>query len=212
MTKLYIISPPQIELDSFAHKLELALEKFQPALFQLRLKDVAESEILRAAEKLIPICHKYGVKFIMNDSAMFAEKSGADGVHLGENDGDIAKARKLIGDKIIGVSCYNSLERALEMADAGADIISFGAFFPTTTKVAKAKADVSLIREWRKLLENGEWRVENRKKTNLQSPISNIPKCAAIGGINFENKKPLEEAGADYICMISAIWSFQEKD
>ncbi len=186
MSKLYPISPPQIKLPQFADDLKRILGEHDCALFQLRLKDAPDAEILKAAEKLRPICTEYKVPFIMNDSVELSIKSGADGVHIGEDDNEITRARELLGNKTIGISCYNSLERALTAADAGADYVSFGAFYPTTTKTPKSKAEITTLREFKKLRPN--------------------VKVSAIGGINEQNAKPLIEAGADYICMISAIW------
>ena len=187
MAKLYPISPPKIDLPKFKEQLKSVLDRPDIGLFQLRLKDISDSEFLKAAEELLPICNAAKVPFLINDSAEIAVKCGADGLHIGEDDGAFEHARSLLGGgKIIGVSCYNSIERASKMAQLGADYISFGAFFPTTTKIPKTKADISVIHEWKK--------------------TSKTP-CSVIGGINFENKETLEKAGADYICMISAIWS-----
>lgn len=177
-------------LESFLPKLEAALAKHQPEFFQLRLKDVSDAEILAAAEKTLPICHKHGVKFIMNDNIELALKSNADGVHLGME--DFANTNKTVADiktlgLHIGLSCYNNLSYALEQANLGANLVCFGAFYPTTTTKPKAKAEVATLIDFK-----------TQNKT--------AAKVAVIGGINFENKQPLEKAGADYICMVSAIW------
>ena len=344
MAQLYIISPPQIELDNFLPRLEIALERHKPASFQLRLKEASSAEILTAAAKIIPICHKHNVLFILNDSAELARECGADGVHLGEESDEYARARRILGAKAhIGISCYADVARALEFAKKGADLVSFGQFHPTKTKAAKGWATTETIREFLELIsalhltsprERGEeqqaplpqaggdgggkkkftydktkialakklrnnstepekilWSGLRAKqllgikfrrqepidpyivdfvsheiklvieldgethatqqsydaaRTNfLQSngysvlrfwnnevmqnidgvletiieyinlPPSNSPRkrwedrnvrIAAIGGINFENKAPIEAAGADYICMVSAIW------
>ena len=189
MAALYIISPPQIELKKFIPNLETALEKYKPAMFQLRLKEPVRNDgvVIEGAKELLPICKKHGVKFIVNDSPEIAQEVGADGVHVGDEDMAIAKAQALLGaNKIIGASCYNSIEAARAAVKNGADYVSFGAFYPTTTKQAKSRAEISTLQKW---------------KTE-----SAIPTCA-IGGINFENMKPIVEAGADYICMVSAIWA-----
>ena len=186
MNKLYPISPPKIVLADFLPQLRIVLGKNKPVYFQLRLKDTPREEIIAAAKKIIPICHEYGTKFIMNDFVDIALEVNADGVHIGGDDGDVAAARKKIGNKILGVSCYNSLELAKSVAAAGADYVSFGAFYPTQTKVPKSKAEIETLKKWK--------------------AMSNVP-VSVIGGINFENYKPLEAAGADFICMVSAIWS-----
>ncbi|PIR34782.1 MAG: thiamine phosphate synthase, partial [Alphaproteobacteria bacterium CG11_big_fil_rev_8_21_14_0_20_44_7] len=142
---------------------------------------------LNAAEKLIPICRKYSVPFILNDSALLALECGADGVHIGDEDCSVAEAREIIGNKTLGVSCYNSTDRALESAQAGADIISFGAFFPTTTKTPKSKAEIGTV---------------NRLRAAQPSA-----KISAIGGITPQNCAPLIAAGVDYLCVISYIWN-----
>lgn len=186
MTKLYLISPPQIELPKFIERFKSAISGGKIAMFQLRLKDTGDSEIIVAAEKLLPLCHDNNIKFILNDSPELAVKSGADGVHIGDDDNDLKNARALLGEnKIIGRSCYNSLDLATETANQGADYVSFGAFYPTKTKTPKAKAKLETITKWKAL--------------------SKTP-CSAIGGITPQNAEPLIKAGADYICAISYIW------
>lgn len=188
MAKLYPISPPKIDLPKFKEQLKEVLSRANIGLFQLRLKDISEAEFLRTAEELLPICKAANIPFLINDSAEIALKCGADGVHIGEDDGEFEKARDLLGNKIIGVSCYNSLERAIEMADKGASYVSFGAFFPTTTKIAKSKAEIKTLVEFK------------RQRPNV--------KTSAIGGITQQNCQPLVEAGVDYLCMISGIWNY----
>ena len=186
MAKLYIISPPKIDLGNFLPKLDECLQKHKPKYFQLRLKDISDEQILFAARSTIPICRKYKVPFLLNDSAKLALECGADGVHIGDEDDGVAEARELLGKKaIIGASCYNSLELAQKAVDEGANYVSFGAFYPTKTKVAKSRAELETLQKWK--------------------VMSKVP-CSAIGGITFENAKPIKAAGADYICMISAIW------
>jgi thiamine-phosphate pyrophosphorylase len=190
MSELYIISPPQIDLAEFLPKLELALDKHKPAIFQLRLKPASHAQILAAAEAIIPICHARNIPFILNDSAKLARKCGADGVHLGEESDEYEAARKILGNSAhIGISCYNDVARALAFAAKGADLVSFGQFHPTKTKPPKGWASVDTITEF--IEKSGK-----ERKT----------KISAIGGLNFENSAPIEAAGADYICMVSAIW------
>ena len=190
MSQLYIISPESIEIDDFAKRLENAFNGGDVAVFQLRLKNIDDKFIVKACEALIPICHKNNVQFILNDRPDLAAQVGADGVHIGEDeDGTCEKARKTIGsDKVVGVSCYGSVDRAMDMAEKGADYVAFGAFYPTTTKEPKARPEPEIL----------EWWVRN----------SVIP-CVAIGGINAENCKPLVDAGADFIAVVSAIWGYK---
>lgn len=190
--RLYLISPPQIEISSFAKTLEDALSGGDVGAFQLRLKNVSDEEILRAAEILIPICREREVAFILNDSPELAKKSGADGVHLGQDDGSVKAARKIIGaDAIIGVSCHDSKHLAMVAGEAGADYVAFGAFYPTTSKSPEALAKYGIptpdILNW--------W------QTYMVLP------CVAIGGINPLNCLPLVRAGADFIAVITAVWN-----
>lgn len=189
-TNLYVISPPSIELESFSEKLNHAFEGGEISAFQLRLKNTDDDFILRAAEKLIPVCHQNNCMFIMNDRPDLAAKSGADGIHIGNDDGSIENARKIIGkNKIIGTSCYDNQDYAIEAGEKGADYIAFGAFYPTTTKETKSKPSPDILKWW--------------------STNSVIP-CVAIGGINADNCSILVEHGADFIAVISAVWNDAE--
>jgi thiamine-phosphate pyrophosphorylase len=185
--QLYLISPEQIDLESFKPKLEEALSGGHVSVFQLRLKNIFDDEIIKAAETLIPFCHNYGVQFILNDNAKLAAKVGADGVHVGEEkDGIYEDARKIMGNKVVGVSCYGSIDRAIDFAEKGADYVAFGAFYPTTTKIPKARPEPEIL----------DWWIRN----------ASIP-CVAIGGITPENCAPLVNAGADFIAVVSNVWS-----
>src|SRR5204863_539386 len=142
----------------------------------LRLKDVADDEILRAAERLLPICAARDTAFLLNDRMDLAKRCGADGVHLGQQDGDPRTARALLGPSAqIGVSCHDSRHLAMEAGEAGVDYVAFGSFYPTTTKEVRHYADPSIIGWWSTLFE--------------------IP-CVAIGGITPANAAPLVAAGA----------------
>jgi thiamine-phosphate pyrophosphorylase len=156
---------------------------------QLRLKDVGDDIIRRATRILKPIAQEHGVAFIMNDRPDLAAELDCDGVHVGEEDMPYAEARRLLGpDRIVGVTCGASRDRAITAADAGADYVAFGAFFPSLTKAAtKHRADPELLRDW--------------------SETTVVP-CCAIGGITQQNCGPLVEAGADFLAVISAIWSY----
>ena len=187
MTKLYIISPANININEFPSSLEEVLKTGLVACFQLRLKNLNDQELINISKVLKPICNKFDVPFILNDRLDLANKVGADGVHLGEDDSSILDARKLLGSKaIIGASCYNSKHLAMQAAEQGANYVAFGAFFETKTKKAKTKAVMSLIEDW--------------------VLISDIP-CVAIGGINSKNCHELIKAGVDFIAVVGAIWN-----
>lgn len=193
--RLYLISPPQIEPAAFAETLKLAFDGGDVGAFQLRLKNVSDEEILRAAEVLIPICRERGVAFIFNDSPELAKKSGADGVHLGQDDGSVKAARKIIGaDAIIGVSCHDSKHLAMEAGEDGADYVAFGAFYPTTSKSPEALA---------------KYGTPTPEILNWWQTYMVLP-CVAIGGINPLNCLPLVRAGADFIAVITAVWNHPE--
>ena len=144
--RLYLITPPEIELDRFAPDLEAALDAGDVACLQLRLKGAEDDDVRRAGERLLPICQAREVPLLVNDRPDLAAELGADGVHVGADDADYAEARETVGaDGTVGVSCYDSRHRAMEAAAAGADYVAFGAFFPTATKTPRARADVDLL-------------------------------------------------------------------
>ena len=155
----------------------------------MRLKEVDDGEIRRAARILQPIAQSSGVSFIMNDRPDLAAELDCDGVHVGAEDMPYAEARRLVGpDRIVGVTCGDSRHRAIVAAEAGADYVAFGAFFPSLTKAgAKYRATPELLGDW--------------------SETTVVP-CCAIGGITQENCQPLVEAGADFLAVIGAIWSY----
>ena len=160
------------------------------ASFQLRLKDVSDEEILRAGELLMPVAQGADVAFILNDRPDLAAEMGADGVHVGQEDVSYAEARAALGpDRIVGVTCHDSRHLAMEAAEAGADYVAFGAFFPTTTKEPKTSADIAIIRWWAETM---------------------IVPCVAIGGITVENAKALVAAGADFVAVSSGVWNHPE--
>ena len=187
LTKLYLISPPIIKVNEFTKILTAVLKTGLVSCFQLRLKNIEDNFIISVAKDLIPICRQYNVPFILNDRLDLANEVNADGVHLGENDGSVIEARKLLGPKaIIGASCYNSKHLAMEATESGADYVAFGAFFDTKTKIPKTKAEISTVKDW--------------------VYISNIP-CVAIGGINSLNCKELVTVGVDFLAVIDCIWN-----
>jgi thiamine-phosphate pyrophosphorylase len=184
--RLYLVTPPRIELNSFAAELENALEAGDVASLQLRLKEVGDDEVRAAVRACKPITQKKDVAFILNDRPDLAAALDCDGVHIGQDDLPYDEARRIVGPgRIVGVTCHNSRHLALEAAEAGADYVAFGAFFPTVTKRPKSTADVELVRWWAEIME--------------------IP-CVAIGGITVANAAPLVEAGADFIAVSSGVW------
>jgi thiamine-phosphate pyrophosphorylase len=182
---LYLISPQDVG-GGFPDRLKAALESGVATAFQMRVKDKDEHELAHLAEPLQPICADAGVAFIVNDSMALAKRIGADGVHLGQSDGDIREARALLGPSAqIGKTCHDSRHFAMEAGEAGADYVAFGAFYPTTTKPSHYRPDPSILSWWSTLFE--------------------IP-CVAIGGITPENAKPLVDAGADFVAVCQAVW------
>lgn len=187
--QLYLISPPTIGAD-FPELLEATLATGKVAAFQLRLKGLADDDVMAAARALIPICTRHEVAFILNDRMDLAHALGADGVHLGQGDGDPREARRLLGPAAqIGVTCHDSRHLAMEAGEAGADYVAFGAFHPTATKETTHRPDPSILGWWATLFE--------------------IP-CVAIGGITPENATPLVKAGADFLAVSGAVWNHPE--
>ncbi|HEY8253077.1 MAG TPA: thiamine phosphate synthase [Rhizomicrobium sp.] len=183
--RLYLISPPRLSAANFLGPLKEALKGGDVASFQLRLKDVGDDEIRRAVDTLRPTVQAAGTAFILNDRPDLAAELGCDGVHIGQEDASYAEARRLLPSGIVGVTCHDSRHLAMEAAEAGADYVAFGAFFPTQTKEPKTTADIELLRWW------GEMMV--------------VP-CVAIGGITVENAPPLVEAGADFLAVSAGVW------
>ncbi|MBN8817963.1 MAG: thiamine phosphate synthase [Sphingomonas sp.] len=184
--QLYLISPPEIGPD-FVDQLRAALDSGAVAAFQLRLKGVDEEEIARLAPPLQALCAEREVAFIINDSIALAQRLNADGVHLGQGDGDPKDARRILGPAVqIGVTCHDSRHLAMEAGEAGADYVAFGAFYPTQTKETTHEAAPALLRWWSTLME--------------------LP-CVAIGGITPDNARPLVDAGADFIAVSGAVWN-----
>jgi thiamine-phosphate pyrophosphorylase len=185
--RLYLITPPAIDLPSFAEDLEAALSGGDVACLQLRLKDANDETIRQAAQTLMPICHAHDVALLINDRPDLAAAVGADGIHIGQEDWDYADARELVGDDaIIGVTCHDSRHLAIEAAEKGADYVAFGAFFPTETKQPKTRTDPEILEWW--------------------SGIMEVP-CVAIGGITVDNCPVLVRAGADFLAVVGGVWN-----
>lgn len=154
-------------------------------LLQYRDKTGDSSRRLAEAGALLGLCRTHGVPLIVNDDVLLAQTIGADGVHLGEDDSDLAEARERLGaDAIIGVSCYDSLDRTAELARRGASYLAFGAFFPSPTKPAARRATAALLQAAR----------------GLGRPL------VAIGGITPDNASSLIEAGADFVAAITGVF------
>jgi thiamine-phosphate pyrophosphorylase len=184
--QLYLISPLDVGGDFPAH-LEAALSAGPVAAFQFRVKELDQHEAAALAEPLQAICAAHDVAFIVNDSVALAKRLKADGVHLGQGDGDVREVRELLGSNAqIGVTCHNSRHLAMEAAEAGADYVAFGAFYPTATKAVDHLAELDTLQKW--------------------SFVTEVP-CVAIGGITPDNAKPLVDAGADFIAVSGAVWS-----
>jgi len=188
--RLYLITPPRIDdADAFARALQAALTAGGEtvAALQIRLKDVDEAHIRAVTRVLTPIAHAQGAAVLMNDHVMLAKELGLDGVHVGQSDTPYKEARRLLGpDAMIGVTCHNSRHLAMEAAEAGADYVAFGAFFPTTTKTVEHMAELETLEIWQE---------------TMQTP------CVAIGGITADNARIVAEAGADFIAVSGAVWN-----
>jgi thiamine-phosphate pyrophosphorylase len=182
---IYLISPNKI-YPGFYHDLNQVLRVGRVTLFQLRLKKYSLKQKIVIGKKIQQICKKNNIKFIVNDDPMLSKTLNADGCHLGQKDMEIKKARKIIGNKIIGVTCHNSIELAKAAIKESADYIAFGAFFSTTTKKVKFKADIKILNKIKKL---------------TKTPI------VAIGGINFDNYKKLLLNKVNLLAISSYVWN-----
>lgn len=184
--QLYLISPLDVGGD-FPDLLTAALDAGPVAAFQFRVKGLEQHDAARLAEPLQAICAARDVAFIVNDDVALAKRLGADGVHLGQDDGDPKEARRELGPSAqIGVTCHASRHLAMEAGEAGADYVAFGAFFPTTTKTVEHHADPEILEWWQGMFE--------------------LP-CVAIGGITIENARTLVDAGADFLAVSGGVWA-----
>ena len=182
---IYLISPNKIN-PKFYKNLNLVLSTKKVSFFQLRLKKYSLQKKILIGKKIKKICQNQKVKFIVNDSPFLAKKLNADGCHLGQKDMDIDKARSIIGDKIIGITCHNSIRLAKIAIKSEASYLAFGSFFPTRTKKTNYKASIEIIKKTKKL--------------------TNIP-LVAIGGINSKNYKNLLLNKADFLAISAYIWN-----
>ncbi len=186
--RLYLITPPRIDdLAAFGRTLAHAMDAGDVAAVQIRLKDQPDDVVAAAVDVLMPIAHARGAAVILNDRADLAAKLGCDGVHVGQSDTPYADARRIMGkDAMIGVTCHDSLHLAMEAAEAGADYVAFGAFYPTTTKEAPTRANPEILTGW---------------QSHVETP------CVAIGGITAENAAALAAAGADFLAVSAGVWA-----
>ena len=187
--QLYLISPLDVG-GGFPDRLARALDAGPVAAFQFRVKDVDQHLAATLAEPLQRICADRDVAFIVNDSIALAKRLGADGVHLGQGDGDPREARAELGPAAqIGVTCHDSRHLAMEAGEAGADYVAFGAFCPTTTKAVSHHPEPNILSWWATMFE--------------------VP-SVAIGGITPANAAPLVAAGADFLAVSNAVWGGDE--
>ena len=181
---IYLISPTKIN-KTFYYDLRKVLKTKKVSYFQLRLKKIAQNKIIKIANKIKKITRHYNVKLIINDCPYTAKKVQADGCHLGQSDINIDKARKILKNKIIGITCHNSLKLAKKAIKDNADYIALGAFNRTKTKKIKFKASISDLKKIRKI---------------SKKPI------VVVGGINEKNYKKLMLNKADFLAISSFIW------
>ena len=181
---IYLISPTKIS-KSFYNQLKDVLKQKKVSFFQLRLKKESFKKKLQIGRKIKKICKKFNVKFLINDDVYLAKKLNADGCHLGQKDMGITEARKLIGNKIIGITCHNSIKLAKIAVTNKADYIAFGAFYSSKTKKVKYKASINLIKKARRI---------------TKTPI------VAIGGIGLHNYKNLLLNKANFLAISGYIW------
>ena len=185
-SRLYLLTPPAPG-PTFAEDLAAALDAGDVACVQLRAKNSDDARVVAVASSLMEICASRGVALVVNDRPDLAQRAGADGVHLGQQDGDVRQARAVLGhNAIVGVTCHDSLDLAITAADQGADYVAFGAFFDTATKAPKGRASVDLLYWWEELVE--------------------VP-CIAIGGITAMNCAPLVKAKTDFLAVSGAVWN-----
>ena len=182
---IYLISPEKIENKNFFKDLELLLKTKKVSHFQLRLKKNKFKKIILIGKKIKNICKKNKVKFIVNDDPLAAKIIGADGCHIGQYDGSIKNARKIIKNKILGVTCHNSKKLIRKAINEGADYIAIGAFYSSKTKIIRFKATIKLLLEVKK--------------------FTKVP-IVAIGGINSKNYKKLLLNKANFLAISSYIW------
>ena len=183
---VYLISPNKIKGEDFYTNLALILNTKKVSFFQLRLKKETNRNKIVVGKKILKICRKFKVKFIVNDDPKLAKRLNADGCHLGQKDISILKAKKILKNKIIGVTCHNSINLAKKALEEGADYLAFGAFYSSQTKKIRYKASLKILR--------------------LVKKITNTP-IVAIGGIKLSNYKRLLLNKANFLAISGYIWN-----
>ena len=182
---IYLISPNKIN-NEFYHSLNKVLKSGKISFFQMRLKKYSLKKKILIGKKIKQICKKNNVKLLINDDPILTKKLNADGCHLGQGDASIIEARKIIGNKIIGITCHNSIKLAKNAIKNKASYLAFGAFFLTKTKRAKFKATTKILNQAKKL---------------TKTPL------VAIGGINSSNYKNLLLNNANFLAISGYIWN-----
>jgi len=189
---IYLISPQKIRGVKFYRELNNVLKTNKVKYFQLRLKKISTTNLIKISRKVKKIAKKNNVKFLINDKPLVAKKVGADGCHIGQKDTNFIISRKILGkNKIIGVTCHNSKKLALKAKNHGANYVAFGAFFKSSTKKTAYKANLEILR-WAK------------KKINMPT--------VAIGGINSSNYKKILSNRADFIACSNYVWNNKKLD
>ena len=183
---IYLISPSKIKNEDFYNKLNQVLSSKKVSFFQLRLKKESTRRQIYIGKKIKKICKKYQVKFLINDDPVLAKKVNADGCHLGQKDMNILKARKILKNKIIGITCHNSINLAKKAIAGGANYLAFGAFYSSNTKKVKYKASLKIL--------------------SLAKKLTNTP-VVVIGGIKNTNYKKLLLNKANFLAISSYIWN-----
>ncbi len=183
---VYLISPNKIKSNDFYVDLDQVLSSKKVSFFQLRLKKETYKNKIYIGKKIKKICRKYNVKFLINDDPTLTKKLNADGCHLGQKDMDIQKARKILKNKIIGITCHNSINLANKAIKDGVDYLAFGAFYSSKTKKVKYKTNIKIL--------------------DLAKKITNIP-IVAIGGIKLNNYKKLLLNKANFLAISGYIWN-----
>jgi thiamine-phosphate pyrophosphorylase len=189
--RLYLITPSALpDPAAFARTLFNALDAGDVGALQIRLKDVPDAAIEAAVRVLAPIAWARDVAVILNDRPDLAAGLGCDGVHIGQSDAPFAEARKAMGPgRTVGVTCHDSRDLAMTAAEAGADYVAFGAFFPTSTKETLYRPGLEILEIWQE---------------------SMLTPCVAIGGITVDNCRPLITAGADFLAVSAGVWNYPE--
>ena len=183
---VYLISPSKINSEDFYTDLALVLNSKKVSFFQLRIKKETNKNKLLIGKRVKKICKKYKVKFLVNDDPKLARSLNADGCHLGQKDMSISKARKILTNKIIGITCHNSINLAKKAIQDGADYLALGAFYSSQTKIVKYKASLKILK--------------------LAKKITNTP-IVAIGGIKLSNYKKLLLNKANFLAISGYIWN-----